>query len=203
MKKLLLIIAAFFILNISFGQEIQFGVKGGVNLATVKYLNEDNSRARIGWNAGAIVELPVQEDLFIRPEIGYSSKGFGYSATGTGRAGSVRLNYVAVPVLAGYRANKNLSFLAGPEFGFLQKAASISQGISSNITNSFRKFDVGVDVGVTYSLNRYTGLDLRYNYGFKDLVNVGYTDANDNLIGQGRTGANRVFQIGIYYWLSQ
>lgn len=170
-------------------------------MATVRYINTDNSRARMGWNAGALAVIPVQNDLFIRPEVLYSSKGFAFSAIGTSRAGSLRLNYIAVPVLFGYRLNSKSEILLGPEFGFLRKAVSKSSGISDDMTNFYRHFDVGFDLGAAYHISKAFGIEVRYNYGFKDLVNVVFVNENGDVTAQGRNGANRVLQFGLFYML--
>lgn len=202
MKNVYLLILASLISTFCFSQ-IEFGVKGGLNLATVRYINTENSKARLGWNTGIMVQVPLNQDLFVQPELLYSSKGFGYNAIGFGNKGSVRLNYIAVPILVGFRPFNKTSFLVGPEFGFLRKAVSRSQDITTDISNSFRNFDLGIDLGVEYNINNSFGLDFRYNYGFKNLVNVVFTDQNGNITGQGKNGANRVFQVGIHYWLSK
>lgn len=202
MQKIILYTAFFFSCIISYSQ-VRLGVKGGLNLATVKYINADNSKARLGWNAGALAEIPIQDNLLIRPELLYSSKGFAFSALGTGSAGSVRLNYIAVPVLFGYRLNPKSEILLGPEFGFLRKAVSKSLGISDNMTNFYRNFDIGFDLGITYHVTKVFGVEARYNYGFKDLVNVVYQDETGDITGQGKNGANRVFQFGLFYLLGQ
>ncbi len=71
------------------------------------------------------------------------------------------------------------------------------------MTNFYRHFDVGFDLGASYNFNKYLGIEGRYNYGFKDLVNVIVTDNAGNVVGQGKTGANSVLQLGFYYYLSQ
>ncbi|MDQ6813192.1 MAG: PorT family protein [Bacteroidota bacterium] len=202
MKKLLIFIVLFCYTVVSFSQ-IEYGIKGGLNLATVRYINEDNSKARIAFNAGVFGEIPVQENLFIRPELLYSSKGFAYSASQFAREGSLRLNYIIVPLLVGYRPEAKVAFMAGPEFGFLQKAVSKSQGISNDMTNFYRHFDVGFDLGASYNFSQYFGIEGRYNYGFKDLVNVVITDNSGNVVGQGKSGANSVLQLGLYFYLSK
>jgi hypothetical protein len=93
--------------------------------------------------------------------------------------------------------------MVGPEFGFLQKAVSKSQGISSDMSGFYRHFDVGVDVGVAYNFSKVFGVEARYNYGFKDLVNVVYLNDNGNVTAQGKDGANSVMQVGFFYSLSQ
>ena len=183
--------------------QIQFGLKGGVNLADVRYLNDGNTKARVGWNAGILAEMPIQENLFIRPELLYSSKGFAFSARGTSSAGSEKLNYISVPVLGGYRPTAKSEILIGPEFGFLRKAVSKSSGITEDRTDFYRHFDIGFDLGFAYNFTKVAGAEVRYNYGFKDLVNVVYTNDNGDIQGQGKNGANSVLQFGLYYLFGQ
>lgn len=202
MKQSILFIISFFCTSLLFSQ-VNYGVKGGLNLATVKYLNDDNTKARIGFNVGAFAEVLLQDNLFLRPELLYSSKGFGYSANQYNREGVLKLNYINVPVVFGFRPSRNTALMAGPEIGFLQKAVSKSQGIKTDMTSFYRHFDVGFDLGAKYNFNKYVGVEARYNYGFKDLVNVVTTDSNGNVSGQGKTGANSVLQVGLYYYLSQ
>lgn len=202
MKKKLLLPACFFCLNFCFSQT-WFGLKGGVNLATVRYINADNSKARVGWNAGALAEIPVKDNILIRPELLYSSKGFGFNAMGTASKGIVKLNYITVPVLFGYRPTAKSELLAGPEFGFLRKAVTKSSGITDDMTNFYRHFDVGFDLGLGYNFSKVLGAEIRYNYGFKDLVNVVYLNDSGDITGQGKNGANSVLQIGLYYLFVQ
>ena len=200
MKKYFFICLAFFFLSSSYAQ-VRLGLKGGLNLATVRYISADNSRARVGWNAGGLAEITIQNDLLIRPELLYSSKGFAFSATGASNKGSLKLNYISVPVLFGYRPDSKSEIFLGPEFGFLRKAVSKSLGIRGEMTNFYRRFDVGFDLGFAYNITKVFGAEARYNYGFKDLVNVVYVNDNGDITGQGRNGANRVFQFGLFYML--
>ncbi len=201
MKPLPILLISFLCASLCHAQ-VRFGIKGGVNLATVRYIETDDSKARLGWNAGVAAEIPVQDNLFVRPELLYSSKGFGYRPTATSMQGSLRLNYIAVPLLFGFRPGRRTAIMAGPEIGFLQKAVSKSQGITSDFTGFYRHFDVGVDLGFAYTVSKDFGIEARYNYGFKDLVNVAYLNDNGDVIAQGKNGANSVLQVGIYYWVN-
>jgi hypothetical protein len=183
--------------------QVKYGIKAGGNVASVRYIEEDISRARLGVHAGVAVEAAIAPQVFVRPELLYTSKGFGFKATAANMAGSQRLNYISVPVLLGYYATERLSFLAGPEFSYLRKAVARSQGITTDYTNFYRRFDMGVNVGVAYNLNSQFSLEGRYTHGFKDLVNTIYTDNTGNLTGQGKNGANRVLQFGVVWWLSE
>ena len=200
-KSILILLAGFF--SIASYAQVQFGLKGGLNFATVRYISTDNSKARVGWNAGLLSEIPIQENLLIRPELLYSSKGFGFSAMGTNSAGAVKLNYMAVPVLFGYRPTASSALFLGPEFGYLTKAVSKSSGISTDMTGTFRHFDMGFDIGAAYTISKGFGIEARYNHGFKDLVNVVYMNNNEDISGQGKDGANSVLQVGIFYMFTQ
>ncbi len=69
------------------------------------------------------------------------------------------------------------------------------------MTNFYRHFDIGFDLGIAYHISKALGAEARYNYGFKDLVNVVFENENGDITGQGKNGANRVFQFGLFYML--
>lgn len=134
----------------------------------------------------------------IRPELLYSSKGFAFNATGTSNKGSLKLNYISVPILFGYRPDSKSEIFLGPEFGFLRKAVSKSLGISEDMTNFYRHFDVGFDLGFAYHISKVFGAEVRYNYGFKDLVNVVIVDDNGDISGQVKTELTGFFNLGCF-----
>ena len=196
MKKLLFSIPAILLFNISFAQ-VHFGFKGGLNLANVKNEGHDNNKARPGFHAGGLLQFDLQNKFFLRSELLYSVKGYRAPSTQFSGEATVSLNYVNVVVLAGYQPADKLSVFIGPEFGFLTAAKSKIDGRKFDISHSYRDFDIGIDLGAAYQLNKYFGIDLRYNYGFKDLMNVIFTDQFGNVTGEGKAGANRVLQLGL------
>ena len=201
MKKLITSLTALLLLNISFAQ-IHFGFKSGLNLANVQNEGHDN-KARPGLYAGALAQIDLQNKLFIKPELFYSIKGYRSPATQFSGEATVSLNYINLAALAGYHATNDLSLFIGPEFGFLTSAKSKIDGSKLDISNIYRDFDIGIDLGATYQLSKNFGIDLRYNYGFKDLMNVIYTDQFGNVTGEGKAGANRVLQLGLYYIITK
>jgi len=202
MRKFLLT-ALTWLVAFTVNSQVKYGIKAGGNLASVRYIEEEISRARLGFNAGIAVEAVVAEQLVVRPELLYSGKGFGFRATAGNMEGTQRLNYIAVPILLGYYPTKKLSLMAGPEFGYLSKAVSKSQGITTDYTNFYRRFDIGVDIGAAYNFSSQFSLEARYNHGFKGLVNTVYTDNSGTVTGQGKNGANSVLQFGFIWWLSE
>lgn len=194
--SVLLLIASF-----SYAQ-IRLGFKAGLNVATIK--DEGlNSKARVGLNAGGIVQIKLPGKFLLRPELLYSLKGNSIPA-GQYHSKVIRsFHYIAIPVLIGFRPTENFALLAGPEFGFLAKATSRYDGSNNDISKFYNDFDMGVDLGLAYNITKNIGIDLRYNYGFKVLVDGVFTDQNGNVIAQRKTGANRIFQVGVYYFISK
>lgn len=182
--------------------QVSAGFKGGLNLTNV-YNEAVNSKARIGFHAGGLLQVDLPNRLFLQPEALYSVKGFRSVANAVNNEADVSLNYINVPLLLGYRYTQNFAVAVGPEFGFLTSARSKFNGINNDVRSFYRKFDAGVDLDLGYSFTKSLGLNLRYNFGFKDLQNAVYADANGNITGQRKIGANRVLQVGICYFVGE
>lgn len=201
MRKLCFVMAIIALCNVPARAQVKTGLKAGININTVKYRNSDAEMASVGYHAGALAQISIARGFFIRPEVQYSRKGYRFPAMGSDGSGTVRFHYIAVPLLAGFPIGHKLAFLVGPEFGFLTKASSKFSTFTRNVTNNFQKFDWGLDLGGTYQLTSALGVEVRYNYGFRGLIQGITTDENGNPTGSDRNGANRVFQAGLFYLL--
>lgn len=186
----------------SFGQ-ISFGVKAGFNVSNVKNVGSTENKTRLGLNGGLLTEIKIRKKIIVRPEVLYSIKGNKFPATAFNGGGTLSLNYISIPLLGGFRPTDKFTILLGPEFNFLTSANSRFDGVNHDGTKNFRKFDFAIDLGATYTIIKGLGVELRYSYGFEDLVDVTYTDQNGNDIGTGRIGSNRVFQLGVFYKFSK
>lgn len=203
MKKIVFTTSAciFFLLNAN--AQINFGIKGGLNLSNVKFPGSPGNSTRLGFNAGLLTQVSIFKMFILQPELLYSVKGHKFPATNFDGGGTLSLNYISVPVLVGFRPTKKFAVLAGPEFNFLSSANSKFNGTDHDVSKIYRKFDMAVDVSVAYKIIAGLGGELRYSYGFEDLVDVTYTDQNGNDTGKGRIGSNRVFQLVVFYKFSK
>lgn len=86
-----------------------------------------------------------------------------------------------------YYVVKGLSLEAGPQLGFLLSA----KNESTNVKDSFKTFDFGVNLGLGYKLNNGLNFGARYN--------LGLTNINDS---EGSSGKNRngVIQVSVGYF---
>ena len=69
-KKTLLIIIAAFTLSTQ-AQETLFGVKAGLNLASIGGDDAGDAKTRSSFHIGGLVEIPVSEKFSVQPELLY------------------------------------------------------------------------------------------------------------------------------------
>lgn len=169
---------------------VSFGVKGGVNFATVTGDDFDSPDARTSFHVGALVEIPVSDMFSVQAEALFSGKGFDYDFEGAdGDKAEFQLGYIDVPVLAKVYLTKGLSIEAGPQISFL-----VNEEIDYNPNSDDGDIELdsaeSVDFGLAGGLSFQTDMGLfatgRYTYGLSDI----YKDVDVH---------NSVFQIGVGY----
>ncbi|MFL9836353.1 porin family protein [Flavobacterium sp. ST-75] len=170
-----------------------FGIKGGVNFASITGDDFDSPDSRTSFHVGVLAEFPLTEMFSLQTEALYSGQGFESDLDGEifGGEGKVeyQLDYINVPVLAKVYILDGLSIEAGPQFGF-----KVNEEIDANANaddgdlnlDEAEDFDFGVAAGVTFETPMGLFATGRYTQGFTDIVN-------------NRDVKNSVFQIGIGY----
>ncbi len=188
MKKVVLIAAmAVFSLTSAEAQEFSFGVKGGVNVASIgggTYTGVGALGSRTGLHIGGLVEIPIMENISIQPELLYSMKGTNFNDT--------NLDYIDLPILGKYNLPwvKGLSGELGPVIGILMSAERNGE----DVKDFYKTIDAAIAIGATYKLDMGVFFSLRYNNG---LIEV--DDFDDNNSGYWWSGKNNVFQISAGY----
>lgn len=170
-----------------------FGIKGGVNFASITGDDFDSPDSRTSFHVGLLAEFPLTEMFSLQAEALYSGQGFESDVDGEifGGEGKVeyQLDYINVPVLAKVYILDGLSIEAGPQFGF-----KVNEEIDANANaddgdlnlDEAEDFDFGVAAGVTFETPMGLFATGRYTQGFTDIVN-------------NRDIKNSVFQIGVGY----
>lgn len=200
MKKLFLG-AAIAMGSLTFAQ--QFGVKAGMNVSSLsKQQGLDDSKSKIGLNAGVFMNAPIAENFSIQPEVLYSQYGAKVNWTnpigGDKMSASQNLDYITVPVMFQYNAIPSFYLEAGPEFGFLVSATnkiknetSGASSTGSNYKDDLNTFNFGVGLGAGYYFTKNVGLNARYVAGF--------TDTAKNRPSGSDAVKNNVFQVGLNF----
>lgn len=176
--------------GVASAQESRFGVKAGVNLATVSGDNTSTAKNLVGLAAGVMADLSFSDLISFHPELLYSQKGV--KVDDKGATGQVRTSYLDVPLLLRVKAS-GLFFEAGPQLGYLigQKMEYNIPGFgsgSSTSTDGTRKFDIGYVAGLGYQLQQGLELGLRYNGGISDLSDTSSSSKTRNSVFQFQVG---------------
>ena len=170
-----------------FAQEVNIGIKGGLNSYTIGGDDTEDVNSKLGFNLGLLGHIHLSERFGLQPEIVYSTQG----AKGNDGSGDLKLNldYINVPVLFQYMYDNGFRIQAGPQVGFLTSAKAKGDGVSVDVKDSFNSIDFALGVGASYvDPSSGFGVDARYNYG---ISNINEDDASKAF--------NRGFQVGIFY----
>lgn len=171
----------------------QFGVKGGVNLATITGDDVGDLDSRTSFHLGLFMEIPISERFSFQPEVLYSSQGFSISDQA-----DYKLDYVQVPLMAKVYIIKGLYAEAGPQFGFKTKeevdyeSGSTGGSIEFDPDDSvIKNFDTNLALGAGYKFDNGLSLSARYNLGLTSMIK------DDAPLISDRDVKNSVWQFGV------
>ena len=210
MKNLFLFVFGVFgFIITSSSQNIDFGVKAGVNFATITGDYTDDVKGRTAFHIGAVAEVEINEIFSIQPELLYSAQGFKTEYKDSGSDWSekdevtVKLDYINVPIIAKYYVIEGLSIEAGPQIGFLISAEqdykytytdageTYSESGTEDVKEYLKTIDFGLNFGVGYKMKNGLNFGARYNLGLSNINDIeGIDDKNQN----------SVFQVSVGYW---
>lgn len=168
MKKLL-----FFTAIVLFGftyvsaQDINFGAKAGVNIATITGDDLDSFSSRTAFHLGFVAEIGITETFSFQPELLYSAQGSDYSEDSF--EGSLKVDYLNLPLMAKFYVAEGFSLEAGPQVGFLLSAKDVYDDGEDDWKDITKGIDFGLNFGVGYKLESGLNFGARYNLGLSDL----------------------------------
>jgi Outer membrane protein beta-barrel domain len=196
MKKVLLFfVTAMFGIAI-INAQIAFGAKAGVNFSDITGENVDSFDGRTSFHFGAVAEIEISEKFSFQPELLFSSQGSDYSEDfeGDDFDGTVKVNYLNVPLMAKYYVTEGLSIEAGPQIGFLLSATDEYDDEEDDIDEFLKSTDFGLNLGLGYKLDSGLFFNARYNLGLSDNLDA------DGFETDGAEYKNSVIQISVGYF---
>ncbi len=184
MKKISFLIATVLISSALFAQtNAKFGLKGGLNIASLKVEDEESSDSRLGLHLGALAHIHLAPQFALQPEVVYSQQGLKTNVTDDET--TFKLDYINIPLMLQYMFSNGFRIETGPQLGFLVNA----QVGSLDNKDDYKSTDVSWGLGLGYLSYSGLGIGARYNFG---LTNINEFDPSNKL-------TNRVGQIGLFY----
>ena len=159
-----------------------FGVKGGINFATLTADTDPGPDFgyRIGLVAGGFFTWPIASHLDVQSEGLFSQQGATVESSGVDHI-TIKFDSIVVPVLVRYKVRptgQGLVFFGGPSIGFSVKAKASASIGDQEITDDFSDEVESVDYGVVFGAGWESGrflIDARCTWGLSVLSN----DADD------------------------
>ena len=172
MKNLFSILLFSFFCTTAFGQ---FGIKAGVNFSNITTNDDDieDLKAKIGFQAGAMLKLNLTEKFAIQPEALFVRKGSNYKYLGADV--SSNLDYLDIPVLVVLQPfDIPLQIQFGPQFSYLLgtnvKYENGVFGVEETYEverEDFEDYDLGYAIGLGMNFGNSV-LDIRFTQGLKE-----------------------------------
>jgi len=177
MKKQLLTIAVILTGITSFAQSktIEFGVRSGLNVATVVGEDDDfdTPKGRASFYIGGLMEAHLTKRFSIQPEIFYSEQGFDLDDNFDEFDSEFQVGYLQLPILAKFYIIDGLSIQAGPQFGIkLHEEADydlFDRGGDVD-TDAFDDFDFQFTGGAAYTFDFGLFVEARATLGLTEVI---------------------------------
>ncbi len=168
-------------------QNLEFGLKGGLNYASYRAPNAfvDVYKGKFGFYVGGFATFAITEKFKVQPELLFALQGARFvikdieireSAEGMPRIGDLKKNMnettILLPIMGQYHINETVYLEAGPQFGFILStkeklitSPTDDPNFNAPSTANPDTFDAGLAFGAGYRFNPNIGLNLRYYYG--------------------------------------
>lgn len=210
MKKLLFT-ALFAIAFVSVqAQDFNFGVKAGVNLASIGGDETDDLDGRTSLHLGLTGTYMVSEQFALQGELLYSSLGAKIEENEDGFSGEAitKLNYLSVPLMGRFFVAEGFSLEAGPQISFLLSAKEefeftdsfddevVSESGEEDIDEFINGLDLGFALGTTYELDMGVFFSARYVLGLSNIYDFEDDDFDDD---EDFKNQNNVLQVSVGY----
>jgi outer membrane protein with beta-barrel domain len=200
-KILLFVLLFSFFLKAANGQ-FTYGVKFGVSYSTTISYGYGNLIA-LGLVGGITSNIEIGKDFFISLQLYYSQKGYT-----TYEGSTIRINYLNLPVLCGYRMTNHLQVLLGFNLGILMKDKYEKADTSFITTGQLQRIDPGLDAGLRYQLGRFC-IDFTFIRSLIGIQKTNQTVYNYNVLGnafpqtetlpESDKSKNQNFEVSIFY----
>jgi Outer membrane protein beta-barrel domain len=185
MKKLLLASVLVFgavLFGYTQSPNTQFGLKAGLNVSSLDASAGSDFDSRTSFHLGGLAHIHVSKYFAVQPELYFSGQG------GKNSDGTLKTNYINLPVLLQYMAGTGFRLQTGPQLGFLTHAEFEDGNIEVDVKDDYESVDFSWTFGASYIFPSRLGFDARYNLG---LTNIRESSTP--------TYQNRVFSIGMFY----
>ncbi len=189
MKKIKVFFVSLVLISGVEAQQPHFGLKGGVNIASLHFNDNSPIESKVGVHAGILAHIHASKTWAVQPEVFYSLEGAKETLIGGNTKVKYSLHYINVPILLQYMFNNGFRLEGGPQIGFLLSAKTKTGNITVTNNDNYQSTAFSIPLGLGYLTSSGLGLDARYVFGLSDI-----NDTRNGPVIQ-----SNVFQLGLFY----
>jgi hypothetical protein len=181
MRTISIFILSCFFFSAGYGQDIQWGAEGGVNISGASATEPGvtfHGSAGIRFSIGGFADIPLSGQQFsIRPKLLFSREA--YTPVLFGDKTPFAISYLNLPIPVVYHsmlAGNKLFFGLGPYFAYALSGKYVSQGVTTKIAwgsdpnqDDGKRLDIGADLLVGYQVDKNISLNAKFDWGIKDI----------------------------------
>ncbi|HDS03733.1 MAG TPA: PorT family protein [Firmicutes bacterium] len=175
MKKIVFVVLALVLIaGMVQAQDMRFGAKAGLTLGNVNKDVEDmgmpseaDKKMRMGLTFGAMMHMPVSDNMVFIGEGAYIQKGVKIEFLG--HESIMKLDYLQFDALMKYAFADAFGVYAGPGFGFVMAAEEESPAGSDDIKDFVKSTEFSLNFGAQFMAMENIVIDARYNMGLTDI----------------------------------
>lgn len=176
--------------------QVNFGVKGGLNISNTKLAGFMKGVPNVGLNVGGFAQIAINDEITIQPELNFSQMGATLYELLDDSGEKLTLNYLALPVIAKYNWEK-FSLFAGPQVSYLMSAKSKYEGKTYDLKKDFKKSEVSGLIGGEYQLTDLFSVNARYQFGLSNITTNATPDDNEDSYNVSIRAVNSAFSFGV------
>ena len=169
--------SSFSFLSVNAQTKFEYGVKAGLNYNSIDDLTifgglagfsqRVKSESDLGFHFGVFSQINFTK-LYLRTELIYVQNKSRYNENFTSTS-KLKLSTLELPVLAGFKIIKPLSFYAGP---------SLIYNIDGNFSDFLdleldKRISLGINIGSAFEINKFR-IDLRYTKGIAENIAINF-----------------------------
>ncbi|TYA73962.1 porin family protein [Seonamhaeicola marinus] len=196
MKKIILILFAVLSINTFAQKKVSFGLKGGLNIAS---LTNSNLDSKLNGYAGVFLNVAFSDLYEMQPEILYSNQG---GKLDINNDQTVTIEYFSIGVANNFFVNRDgklyLSIVPSIDLDVDDSFIGIVNDNEWEEGNDATFVDLALGIGLGYRVNNNLAIEARYKRGLIDVYSGSFHDFEVERY-ENETQFNSVFQIGISY----
>jgi hypothetical protein len=146
--------------------QAQFGLKGGVNFASIHGNDVSDAKGLTGFYFGPYYNISIANNFSVQTEAVYSAEG----AKESGTDAKLHLNYVNISALLRYNCHCGFFVGTGPQYGFLTSAKLKQGGTTQDEKDLFKSGDFSWGLAAGYDMHCGFGFYTRYNLGLGSIA---------------------------------